>query len=575
LQLQGLLDRTALAATLDRVVARHEILRTRFVKTADGTPVQSIAPADIGFALSYHDLRSLGKDEQRAASDQLRADELQQPFDFQSGPLIRGRLLQLADDRHILLFCQHHIISDGWSIGILIREVTTVYAAFKQALPDPLPPLSIQYADYALWQRQWLQGEARLRQIEFWRQHLAEAPALLELPTDHPRPATQSYVGSNIPLVLPADLTAALSALSQRHGTTLFMTLLAGWSILLARLSGQNDLVIGTPVANRQRTEIESLIGFFVNTLALRIRLDDDPTITQLLERIKTTTLAAYAHQDLPFEQVVEALQPVRTLSHTPLFQVLLSLDNTPESGALTLPQLSVTSLPAPHPTTHFDLSLLLTNSGTVITGNLQYASDLFEPATIERLAGQFQTLLRAMVADDQQRMALLPLLSPAERHQLLVEWNATETPYASQLIHQLFEARAAAHPGAPALIYQDQSLTYRKLNTKANQLAHHLRSLGVQPDDRVALCVERSLDMVVGLLGILKAGAAYVPLDPNSPEARLTFMLTDCAPVALLTQTALLEHMPETSILRVVLDDAHTQAVLATYPSDNIDPAT
>jgi amino acid adenylation domain-containing protein len=357
------------------------------------------------------------------------------------------------------------------------------------------------------------------------------------------------------------------------HGTTLFMTLLAGWSILLARLSDQSDLVIGTSVANRQRTEIEPLIGFFVNTLALRIKLGDI-CVAELLRQVKALTLDAYAHQDVPFEQVVEALQPARSLSHSPLFQVLFSLDHNPAADTLALPGLQLTQITAPRTTTQFDLLLSLADTGEVITGDLHYASDLFERSTIERIVRQLQRVLSLMVADEQQPIARLPLLSPAERQQVLLEWNATQEPYGEQLIPQLFERQAARQPGATALVYQDQSLTYGQLNTQANQLAHHLLSLGIRPDDRIALCVERSLDMVVGLLGILKAGAAYVPLDPNSPEARLSFMLTDCAPVALLTQATLAERLPAMSMLRVlVLDDPNTQALIARQPADNIEP--
>src|SRR6185437_12779538 len=568
-ELQGSLDRTALQAALDRIVARHEILRSTIVKRDDGTRHRLVRRPVVGFLFSHHALTRFALCERRTTVALLREDEIQCPFDFENGPLLRGRLLQLADDHHIFLFSQHHIISDGWSIGILIREIGALYSAFKQALPDPLPTPGIQYADYALWQRQYLQGQALQAQIDFWRNHLAGAPALLELPIDHPRPAMQSFAGASIPLVLAADLTAGLRASSQRHGTTPFMTLLAGWSILLARLSGQSDLVIGTPVANRQRTEIESAIGFFINTLALRIRLDGDPTVAQLLERVKTSTLAAYAHQDVPFEQVVEALQPVRTLSHSPLFQVLLTLNNTPESGSLTLPGLELTPLPSIRPMTHFDLTLALTDSGAAIAGDLHYLSGLFEQATIERIAEYFQTLLRAMIVNDSQHVSALPLLTATERQRLLVEWNATQVPYTEQLIHQLFEAHATAQPSVTALVYQDQSLSYSELNGKANQLAHHLISLGIRPDDRVALCVERSPDMVVGLLGILKAGGAYVPLDPGYPDERLAFMLTDCAPVALLTQTALKDRLQVQKMPVVTLDD---DSAIAQESSDNPD---
>ncbi|HEY6923350.1 MAG TPA: amino acid adenylation domain-containing protein, partial [Steroidobacteraceae bacterium] len=577
IHLRGRLDSSVLQRTLDRIIARHEILRTTFVNTVRGEPVQRIAAADIGFALSRLDLRHMPESERGVTIAGLSEDEFRRPFDLSSGPLIRGLLLQLTADHHILLFCQHHLISDGWSIGILVREITALYAAFMAEHPDPLPPLGIQYADYALWQRQWLHDEALQGQAEFWRQHLTGAPALLELPTDHPRPTTQSFAGASIPLTLPPELTAALRAASRRQGATLYMTLLTGWSILLARISGQNDLVIGTPIANRQRLESEPLIGFFVNTLALRIRLEGNPTVTQLLDQVKTATLAAYAHQDVPFEQVVEALQPPRTLSCNPVFQTRFSWNDTVEAGELGLQGLTLDIEPVAQTTTALDLSLVLSDAGETITGVLEYATALFESDTIERLAGYFQTLLTAMAASHEQSVGALPLLSPRQRQQLVVDWNATATPALSErLAHQDFEAHAAVQPHATALVYQDRSLTYGELNAKANQLAHHLLALGIRSNDRVALCVRRSFDMVAGLLAILKAGGAYVPLDPVLPEERLAFMLADSAPVVLLTHGALLDRLPVTSLPPVVvLDDSSTQAAVASLPSDNIDPPT
>jgi amino acid adenylation domain-containing protein len=581
LRLRGVLDSKALHAALDRIVARHEILRTTFIKADEGKPIQVIGRADVGFSLIRHDLRNISALEQQPAVMRLVEEEAHRPFDLTVGPLIRGQLTQLAHDEHVLLITQHHIVSDAWSRGILINEAAALYAAFRQGRPDPLPPLPIQYADYAVWQRDWLQGETLQAQIEFWRNHLAGAPALLELPIDHPRLPVRRYTGANVSFVLPPELTTGLKALSRRHDTTPFMTLLAGLSILLSRLSGQNDVVIGTPVANRQRTEVEALIGFFVNTLALRIKLGE-MSVAGLLREIKALTLDAFANQDVPFEQVVEAVQPVRSLSHSPLFQVLMSLDNTPVAGASALPGLQITTIPPPRTTTRFDLLMPMVDAGEVITGNLSYAIDLFERPTIERFLAQFQTLLRAMAADDSQSIGELPLLTGAERQQLLVEWNATETSFRSdQLIHQLFEAQAAAQPDATAVMLgaspnPSPQLTYGELNQRANQLAHYLVRLGVRPDDRVALCVERSLDMVVGLLGILKAGGAYVPLDPALPEERLAFMLEDCAPVALLTQSTVAERLPATSMLRVlILDDPSTQTLLAQQPADNLDPVS
>ena len=592
-QLRGSLNHTALQAALNRIVARHEILRTAFVATATGEPIQVIAPPDIGFALTRQDLRGLPAAAGAALLEQICATEYHRPFDLSTGPLIRGHLLQVADDHHVLLFTAHHIVSDGWSTNILMEEIVALYTACNDGDDDPLPPLTLQYADYAVWQRQWLQGETLQTQLDFWLQHLTGAPALLELPADRPRPSAQSYAGANVPIVLPAELTSALRTLSQRYGTTLFMTLFAGWSILLARLSGQHDLVIGTPVAGRQRSELESLIGLFVNTLAVRIRLDDDPTVAQLLERIKATTLAAQAHQDVPFEQVVEALQPPRSLSYNPVFQVRFTWRNAPETIELALPGLRLTPLQSAHTTSPLDLSLVLTDAGETIVGMLEYASALFEPATIERMAGYLQTLLAAMVAGAGKRISALDLLAPQQRRQLLVDWNATAAPYPTdRLIHQLFAAQAAAQPEARAVALatlededralgalrprEQMPLTYGELNRRANELAHYLVSLGVRPNDRVAICVERGFHMAIGFLGILKAGGAYVPLDPGYPEERLAFILADSAPTVLLTEDAVGERLPAMSMLRViVLDNAQTRSTLAQQSSENIDAAT
>ncbi|MGG5272672.1 amino acid adenylation domain-containing protein [Pseudomonas syringae pv. coryli] len=537
LRLRGRLDRDALQATLDRIVARHETLRTHFA-LHEGQAIQVIAPATQGFALASHDLRPLDSAAQHEAVERLAREEALAPFDLSSGPLIRGRLVQLSETEHILLVTQHHIVSDGWSTGVLLHEIGTLYRAFSQGLADPLPALSFQYVDYAAWQRQWLQGETLHTQVEFWRQHLSGAPALLELPTDHRRPPLRSYAGGRVSLALSPALTAGLRQLGQRHGATLFMTLLAGWSSLLSRFSGQDDVVIGTPVANRPRSELESLIGFFVNTLALRIRPQGRLSVAALLEQVKAVMLAAHAHQDLPFEQVVEALQPPRSLGHSPIFQVMLALNNTPGGGELSLPELSLEPLQAPHTTAQFDLSLALVEADGGLVGSLEYASDLFERATIERMAGHLQVLLEAMVADDQQAVAELPLLSCEQRRQVLESFNDTAAAYpAGKLLHQLFEEQVAQQPDALAVVDETGSLTYGELNARANRLAHYLIGLGIQPDDRVAICAQRSLEMVVGLLGILKAGSAYVPLDPGYPSERLRYMLEDSAPVAVLVQ--------------------------------------
>ncbi|WP_408953367.1 amino acid adenylation domain-containing protein [Lysobacter sp. Hz 25] len=542
LRLSGTLDRGALKRTLDGIVARHENLRTSFVD-GGGTPVQVIAPAEVGFALIEHDLSGVAADARDAAVAALAAQEAQAPFDLAVGPLIRGRLLRLAEDEHVLLVTQHHIVSDGWSLGVLVREVSALYAAFHQGRSDPLPPLPIQYVDYALWQRQWLQGETLQAQLDFWREHLRGAPALLELPADRPRPPLQSYAGDRVALSLSPALTASLRALSQRHGTTLFMTLLAAWSVLLSRLSGQDQVVIGSPVANRQRAEVEPLIGFFVNTLALRVDLSAAPSVAALLAQIKATTLDAYAHQDVPFEQVVEAVQPARTLSYSPLFQSMLAFNNTPDGGALELPGLSLEAVGGTRHTAHFDIELAVTDAGATLEGNLAFATDLFERATIERYAGHFVRLLEGMAGDDARSVDALPLLSAAEREQVLRGFNATDAEYPHDCcIHGVFEQRAAERPTAIAARFQGRSLTYAELDRSANRLAHRLIALGVQPDDRVAICAERGLELVVGLLAILKAGAGYVPLDPQHPDERLAFMLADSAPRVLLAPAALRE---------------------------------
>ncbi|MRH02765.1 AMP-binding protein, partial [Xanthomonas sontii] len=561
LRLSGMLDRTALQASLDRVVARHENLRTTFV-SVEGEPRQVIAPADSGFLLIEHDLRHLQGAEQEATVAELSMGEARAPFDLAQGPLVRGRLLVLAEQEHVLLVTQHHIVSDGWSIGVLVGEVSTLYAAFLTGAADPLPALPVQYADYAAWQRRWLQGTVLDEQRAFWKDQLRDAPALLELPTDHPRPAVQRYRGARMAVRVPQSLSVQLQQLSQRHGTTLFMTLLASWSVLLGRLSGQHQVVIGSPVANRQRAEIEPLIGFFANTLALRVDLDGEPSVAALLAQVRARLLGAYAHQDLPFEQVVEAVQPVRSLSHSPVFQAMLSLNNTPGEGPLQLPGLRLAALETGTPSAQFDLSLALSETPDGLVGGLVYAADLFEPARMERLLGQWQTLLAAMVSDDTQAVSRLPLLSPDEREQVVHRFNATRMDVPQDTpIHALFQAQASRQPQALALECGDQQLSYGALNTRANQLAHRLIALGVRPDTRVAICLPRSVEMVVGILAILKAGGAYVPLDPAYPAERLAYMLADAEPVALLTQAALAEKVqhldPTAGVARVAVDDA------------------
>ncbi|MBA2675550.1 non-ribosomal peptide synthetase, partial [Ramlibacter sp.] len=536
LHLSGRLNRAALQHALDRIVARHEALRTAFVLEG-GLPVQRIAAPDTGFMLQEHDLR--GHADVRTEAEALAVQETGAPFDLTTGPLIRGRLLVLGDEEHVLLVTMHHIVSDGWSMGVLTQELSALYGAFVEGRDDPLDPLPIQYADYAAWQRRWLDGEVLQRQSDYWKQRLSGAPALLELPTDRTRPAQQDYRGAVAGISLGAELSAGLKALAQRHGATLHMTLLAAWAVLLGRLSGQDDVVIGTPVANRTRVEVEGLIGFFINTLALRLDLGENPSTAQLLQRVRAEALAAQQHQDLPFEQVVDLVKPARSLSHTPLFQVLFSWQNTAR-GELSLPGLQLHPVGAPHTISKFDMTLSLGEEDGRIGGGIEYASALFDAATVERHLGHYRRLLQAMVSDENQRIGELELLDAAEREQLLVQWNATEAHYPREAcVHELFEAQARRTPAAIAVVQGEQTVTYGVLDAEANRLAHFLRDLGVGPDTRVAVCIERRPYLLTGLLAVLKAGGAYVPLDLGSPRERLASLLADCDPAVVLVDAA------------------------------------
>ncbi|MBB4636051.1 non-ribosomal peptide synthetase [Longimicrobium terrae] len=566
-RLSGELDREALVRALDRIVARHEALRTTFAQV-NGVPEQRIAPADSGFRLVQHDLEGREDAELR----QLLADESAEPFDLQRGPLIRGRLIRLAADDHLLLITMHHIVSDGWSSGVLTRELDALYAAFRAGEPDPLPELEIQYADYAVWQRTWVAGEALQAQADYWTRTLAGAPELLELPADHPRPARVDPAGAQFGIQLDGTLTAGLRALAQRHGTTPFMVVLAGWAAVLARLSGQDDVVIGTPTANRGRREIEGLIGFFVNTLALRMDLSGAPTVAELLGRVKERTLEAQQHQDIPFEQVVERVDPVRSLSHTPLFQVLFAWQNAPADGSgLSGPALApaAPSAFAADTTAKFDLSLSFIEWDGWITGGVEYATSLFERATVERWLGYLQRVLGEMVADENRPVTRLALMAGDERARVLEEWNRTEADFpAGSCVHALFERQAARTPDAAAVVSGDEQLTYAELNARANRLAHHLRTLGVGPDVRVALVMTRSAELVQAELAVLKAGGTYVPLDPEYPDERLREMLEDSAPAALLTTRALAERFAGLNV-PVLAVDADAPA-WASGPSTN-----
>ncbi|CAI8787994.1 amino acid adenylation domain-containing protein [Kosakonia quasisacchari] len=566
LHLKGVLNHQSLTDAFNQLIARQESLRTRFI-LVDGKPWQHIDPPDTGFVLARHDLRNLSETARSQRIAALQEEDRKTPFDLSNDRLIRGALLQLGDEEHILLLTQHHIISDGWSIGVLVRELSHLYQAACGEHAYPLNALPVQYADYASWQQRHFQEGGLVTQLDFWKQYLQGAPALLALPTDRPRPNVQSFTGNKIPLRLSEPLVASLKAFSQRHGATLFMTLLAGWSIVLSRLSGQDDLVIGSPVANRSHQQVEGLIGFFVNTLALRVNLADCPTISHLLAHVRQQTLAAYEHQTLPFDKVVEAIQPTRSLSHSPLFQVMLALNNTP-AERLELAGLSLSFMEQHHHSAHFDLTLSLAETSGALVGDLEYASDLFDHATVERLVGYFVKVLTEMANDENHSPHALPMLSLAEYQQLIVGFNTTQAALPHEhLLHSLFEAQVQRTPDAIAVVCEEITLSYDALNRRANRLAHRLMARGVRPDDRVAVCLARSVDAIVAMLGILKAGGAYVPLDPTYPVGRLNYMLTDSAPVALVTQRALTQMLD--TALPVVLTDGEPEDDAAEHNPD------
>ncbi|HYR10273.1 MAG TPA: amino acid adenylation domain-containing protein, partial [Longimicrobium sp.] len=554
LRLKGELHRDALAGALDRIVARHEALRTTFAEV-NGVPEQRIAPAEAsGFHLLQHDLS--GAADAGAELQTLLSEEARAPFDLERGPLIRGRLIRLAADDHVLLITMHHIVSDGWSMGVLFGELSALYAAHLQGREADLPGLPVQYADYAAWQRVWIRGELLERQASYWERALAGAPELLELPTDRARPQKQDFAGDSVHVELDEELTAALKALSQRHGATLFITLLAGWATVLARLSGQDDVVVGTPSANRGRREIEELIGFFVNTLALRVDLSGASTVAELLRQVRARALEAQRHQDVPFEEVVERMRPARSLAHTPVFQVVFAWQNAP-GESLHFPAVQSGAVPGPaHQTAKFDLTLTLAESGDRIVGGLNYATALFERATVERWVGYLRRVLEAMAADENQAVDRLPLLPETERRLVVEEWNDTDSGYPrGACVHALFRAQAARTPEAVALSWRGQRLTYAELEARANRLANALRRRGVGPEVRVGICLPRTPDLVVAMLGVLGAGGAYVPLDPAYPRERLGYMLRDAGIALVITGSALAERLPETAAALLLLD--------------------
>ncbi|AUT02776.1 non-ribosomal peptide synthetase [Nostoc sp. CENA543] len=557
-RIEGLLNINALEKAILEIVQRHEVLRTSF-SMVDESPIQVIH-AHPQVKIQVIDWREVPEAEQLSKAQHLAITELQQPFDLSNPPLLRVKLLKLGEKSHLLLLVIHHIVCDGWSMDIFRQELFTLYKAFCAGESSPLPALSLQYADFAHWQRQYLQGEVLQNQLNYWQKQLADVPPLLELPTDQPRPSVQSFRGSSEFLAINQELTQKLKRLSQESGTTLFMTLLAVFALLLSRYSRQKDIVVGSAIANRNRREIEPLIGFFVNTLALRTNLEGNPSFIELLQRVKQVTLDAYDHQDLPFEKLVDELGLERSLSHHPLFQVAFGLQSgTPEK--LEIPGLTLTRFEWENTTTLFDLSLIFRETPQGLTGEWEYATDLFAAETIQGMVRHFEVLLTQIIDNPHQSINHLSLLTEDEIQQLQI-WNQTQTEYPQdKTLVDLFEEQVAKNPDNLAVVFESESLTYQQLNQKAEQLADYLiENYQIQPDTLIGISVERSLEMIIGVLGILKAGGAYVPIDPNYPQERIRFMLEDSGISVLLTQSFLVDKLHldslENPVEVVYLDD-------------------
>ncbi|MEH2459865.1 non-ribosomal peptide synthetase [Nostoc sp.] len=586
LRLTGSLNFIALKQTFNEIVRRHETLRTTFVMVKQQPlqviPAESCANApSLTIPLPLIDVRNFQSQERDTKVLQIVTAEAQDPFNLTTGPLLRVKLLQLDEAEYVLLLNLHHIVADGWSIGVLIREFGILYKAFAEgkrclttsdSISTPLPELPIQYADFAQWQREWLQGVGAngtsplQTQLAYWQKQL-DGISVLNLPTDRLRPAVPTYRGAKQFLELPHSLTQALEALSYQEGVTLFMTMLAAFQTLLYRYTQQEDITVGSPIANRNRSELEGLIGFFVNSLVLRTDFSGNPTFRELLNRVRDVTLGAYSHQDLPFEKLVEELHPERDLSYHPFFQVVFSLQNTP-IVALELPGLTLSLFEFDSKTAKLDLEFHLWDDLESLKGQMVYSTDLFDDTTITRMLGHFQTLLESIVANPEQRLSDLSLLTVRERQELLIDWNQTKRDYPeNKCFHQLFEAQMEKTPDATALnarsaiavVFGNEQLSYNELNIRSNQLAHYLQKIGVETESLVGICLERSLEMIIALLGILKAGGAYLPLDPNLPQERLNFMLEDAQVLVLLTQEKLLKHFQDFSKPIICIDEDWT----------------
>jgi amino acid adenylation domain-containing protein/non-ribosomal peptide synthase protein (TIGR01720 family) len=541
-RLSGELDQAALVRSVQEIVRRHEVLRTRFT-SKQGRAIQVI-DAEAPLSLPLIDLRGLPENEREREALRQATELARQPFDLERGPLLRGCLVRVADRDHLAVLVMHHIVADGWSTGVLIRELASLYAAFSAGQPSPLPELPVQYADFAAWQRGWMSGPRFDAELKYWKEQLAGCDGRIQLPLDNPRPAVQTWNGGTVSAVLPEALAAGVKNLSRAEGVTLFMTLLAAFQALLGRYSGQEDIAVGTPVANRNRAELEPLIGFFVNTLVLRTQLGGNPTFRELLQRVRETASGAFAHQDMPFERLVEALEPERDLSTSPLFEVMFVLQNAPFKP-LELPGLKVTRMELDTGAAKLDLVLTAAERGGTVSLTLEYNADLFHQSTARRLLDHYINLLRGAAAQPGQPIGRIPLLSDEERRQI-IGWNAAiALPPGDSTIHEWIERQAAARPDAPAVVFEERQLSYGELDARANRLAARLGAMGVKPEVLVAVCLDRSFDAIVSVLGVLKAGGAYLPLDPGYPAGRLAYMLEDSGAGVLITHSALRDRLP------------------------------
>ena len=547
LRLTGHLDLPLLERCLNEIIRRHEILRTSFMEE-NGEPVQVIAPSGT-IHIVPSDLTGLPEAEQRDQVRRLAADAARRPFDLEKGPLLRPDLLRLEDTDHVLVLTMHHMISDGWSMGVMIREIRSLYESFSAGTPSPLPELDIQYADFALWQREWMKGPEPAAQIDYWTKRLAGAPPVLNLPLDRPRPPRQTHHGGAEPLDIGPDLVRDLDEIARKAGATRFMILLAAYTVLLHRYCNQEDILVGTPVAGRNLRDIEPLIGFFVNTLVIRTDLSVDLTFRNLLDQIRRTSVAAFEHQDLPFEKLVDALQPERTLSHSPVFQTMFVLHNA-HAEALDLPGLTIRPMEAETVSAQFDLVLSVLEVESGFHLRFEYNTDLFDPATIRRMADNFEVLLTGIAAHPESKVSELPILTARERRRLLVEFNDTAAEYPDdKSIVDLFEAQVEQPPDAPAVVFEDRQLSYRDLNRAANRVAHFLlKECEIRQEDRIGVFLERSERPTVAMLGVMKAGGAYLPLDPSYPEDRLRYMIEDSGCSVLLTESGTKDALRELS---------------------------